>query len=519
MSAYAGFEPPESFNIADYFLFDRLREGRGERVAIRCADVRWTYAQVAQLARRYAHGLRAHGVEQEHRVIVALPDGPDFAAALFGALAMGAVGVMVNPHLSADEVAYFLAYTRARAAFVHASCAESFREAAAQGGHHLKALFALGGEVAGAVSFDPLRYSDAPMEAAVHRDDAALWLFSGGTTGRPKAVVQTHTSFANTTECYAKRALGYREDDVTVSVPKLFFGYATGSNLFFPFAVGATSVLFPERATPEELFRQIERHRPTILVNVPTMVSQMLAHDPGAKRDLSSLRFATSAGEALPVSLHERWDAAYGVDLLDGLGTAEMWHIFITNRPGRVRRGTLGTVVEGFEVLLCGDDGRDVGQGEAGALWVKGNSRAIGYWQQHAKGTKQFLGEWYVSGDLLARDADGNYTYCGRNDDMLKIKGKWFAPKEVEDCLSRHPAVGECVVVGVTAADGLVRPVAFVRATDSTGDLESLLKVYAAAQLASYKVPERFVITTEALPRTHLGKVDRGRLRRELEGA
>ncbi len=234
------------------------------------------------------------------------------------------------------------------------------------------------------------RVPETLTAAPTHRDDPALWLFSGGTTGRPKAAVQTHLSFANTTELYAKGTLGYHQGDVTLSVPKLYFGYATGSNLFFPFAVGARTVLFPEHPTAELLFRLIRTHRPTILVNVPTLVNQMVSHPEAARQDLSSLRFSTSAGEALPAELYRRWKETFGVELLDGLGTAEMWHIFITNRPGDVRPGTLGRVVEGFEVRVCDEEGREVPPGEVGALWVRGRSRALGYWQEMDKTTAAF---------------------------------------------------------------------------------------------------------------------------------
>jgi benzoate-CoA ligase family protein len=348
---------------------------------------------------------------------------------------------------------------------------------------------------------------------AGHRDDAAVWLFSGGTTGRPKAVVQTHTSFANTTECYAKGWLGYGSSDVTLSVPKLFFGYATGSNLLFPFAVGATAVLFPDRCTAEVVFEKIARHRPTILVNVPTMVNQMVSHAAARHQDLSSLRFATSAGEALPVELHERWKATFGVDLLDGLGTAEMWHIFISNRPGEVRPGTLGRVVSGFEVRVRDDEGRDLPAGEVGWLWVQGNSRALGYWQQMDKTQSAFRGEWYVSGDMISMDAEGFVTYAGRGDDMLKVSGRWLSPQEVENCLLQHSGVREVVVVGVQDAAGLTVPRAFVVANGATPGLAEELTAFVRQRLAGYKAP-RDIVFLDALPRTHLGKVDRGALRR-----
>ncbi|HMR77378.1 MAG TPA: AMP-binding protein, partial [Polyangiaceae bacterium] len=320
-------------------------------------------------------------------------------------------------------------------------------------------------------------------------------------------------SFANTTDLYGKNVLGYRQSDVTLSVPKLYFGYATGSNLFFPFSVGATSILFPERCTADALFEQIRKHRPTVLINVPTMINHMLSHPDAGAQDLSSLRFATSAGEALPVELYERWKAAFGVELLDGLGTAEMWHVFVTNRLGDVVPGTLGKVVPGFELRVCDDDGKELPDGEVGWLWVRGDSRAIAYVQNMEKTAAAFRGEWYVSGDMICREASGAIRYCGRGDDMLKVGGKWLAPSEVENCLLSHAAVAECAVVGVVDESGLTKPHAFVVAPVRTDGLDQELMDLVRTQLEPYKAP-RAVFFLETLPRTHLGKVDRGALRR-----
>ena len=326
-------------------------------------------------------------------------------------------------------------------------------------------------------------------------------------------MVQTHRSFANTTECYAKGVIGYTERDVTLSVPKLYFGYATGSNLLFPFSVGAATVLFPEAATADVLFQKITQFRPTILINVPTMINQMVSHPTAATRDLSCLRLTTSAGEPLPVELYHRWKDTFGVELLDGLGTAEMWHIFISNRPGLVRPGTLGPVVPGFEVKVCDADGRELPDGEVGCLWVRGDSRAICYWQQMDKTREAFRGEWYVSGDMIRRDPEGYITYCGRVDDMLKVSGKWLSPQEVENCLLRHPAVKDVAVVGVVSAGGLTKPHAFVVANERRDGLAEELQAFVRERLEAYKYP-REVTFLDALPRTHLGKVDRARLRR-----
>jgi benzoate-CoA ligase family protein len=498
----------ERWNIADLFLDARVREGRGARPALLTDSGPRSYAEVQALANRFGGLLAESGVEPEQRVLLALPDSPEFVAALFGALKVGAVPVMANPGLPQAEIEYLLAYTRARAVVTHADVAAPFR-AAARG-----AALAKGMLVAGEEGFER-RLAAAPPSLETfpsHRDDPAIWLFSGGTTGRPKAVVQTHRSFANTTERYGQGVIGYTERDITLSVPKLYFGYATGSNLFFPFSAGGSAALFPEPVTVDLLFEKIRRFRPTVLINVPTMIHKMVSHPEAGAQDLSSLRVCTSAGEALPAELYARWKETFGVELLDGLGTAEMWHIFISNRPGHVKPGTLGTVVPGFEVKVCDDEGRELPDGETGWLWVRGDSRAIGYWQHMEKTAQSFRGEWYVSGDLITKDAEGYVTYCGRGDELLKVSGKWLAPQEVEGCLLEHPAVAEACVVGIEDSSGLMKPRAYVVPRSMREGLAEELKAFVRERLDPYKHP-REVVFMDALPRTHLGKVDRGKLR------
>lgn len=503
------FEPLVPFNIFDYFLGDRIREGLGDRRAVWTDEGVLTYADVFDLSGRFASLLTEAGVRPEERVLVALPDGPEYVGALFGILRAGAVVVMVNPDLKPNQIRYFYEYTRARAALVDQSVMEAFREAAGEA-EHVPDLLEVGSD-----DFSS-RLAEASPEVPAfrsHPDDPAIWLFSGGTTGHPKGVVQSHRSFANTTELYAKGVLGIRADDITLSVPKLFFGYATGSNLLFPFSVGATTVLFPERCTAETLFEKIASFRPTILINVPTMVNRLVTHGGAQEQDFSSLRLATSAGEALPVELHRRWNEVFGAPLLDGLGTAEMWHVFLSNRPDDVKPGTLGKAVPGFEVRVRDADGADLGPDEVGYLWVRGESRAIGYWRQVRKTWEAFRGEWYVSGDMISMDADGYVTYAGRADDMLKVSGKWLSPKELEDCLLEHEAVKEVAVVGARSAEGLVFPKAFV-IPEGAVDVEVLggeLQEWAKGKLDLYKYPREVDFVSD-LPRTHLGKVDRGKL-------
>ncbi|HVS66323.1 MAG TPA: benzoate-CoA ligase family protein [Thermoanaerobaculia bacterium] len=513
----ATFDAPDVFNLAQHLLGQRLVDGQGDRRALLLDDRALTYAEVDELANRFGNLLLEHGVRPEERVILALDDGESFVGALFGVLRVGAVVVMVNPRLPAEQAHGFLELTRATVVIAEAEVAALYSQVAEPMRRPPKVLAVGSADLTRGLDHAPTELEPFPT----HPDDAAIWLFSGGTTGRPKAVLQTHRSFANTTELYGQRFLGMSPDDVTLSVPKLFFGYATGSNLFFPFSVGACAALFAHRCTADALFERIERHRPTILINVPTMIRQMVSHPDAPRHDLSCLRLATSAGEALPVDLHRQWEETFGVELLDGLGTAEMWHVFLSNRPGGVRPGTLGRAVPGFEVEVRDEAGDRLSPGEVGALWVRGDSRAIGYWQERGKTRETFRGEWVALGDMVTMDAEGFVTYCGRSDDMLKVHGKWLAPKELEDCLRRHPAVEEVAVIGARDDHGLIVPHAWVvaraRVRDgepgAEGALAAELQAWVRERLEPYKSP-RAVHFLREMPRTHLGKVDRGKLGR-----
>ena len=504
------FSPPDPFNISDYFLEDRIREGRGERIALRTADGTVSYAALADRSSQFAHHLRDHGCRPGDRVMIALPDVPDFPATLFGIVKAGCQAVMVNPHLGPEQIRDFYDYVEPRVLVVDEERKDAFRRA--RGADHSGLRFVIpDGADAEGIAQAPVRFETVPTRPY----DPAIWLFSGGTTGKPKGVLQSHASFANTTECYGKGILALTEDDVTISVPKLYFGYATGSNLLFPLSVGASAVLFPERCTAEELFSQIAHHRPTVLVNVPTMVNHMVSHKTAAQQDLSCLRLATSAGEALPPELHQRWNRTFGVELLDGLGTAEMWHIFISNRPGQARPGTLGQVVPDFEVRLYDDAGEEVGPGEVGRMRVRGGSRGVEYWRRPELTAEAFFDDWYVSGDMMSRDSEGYFTYRGRADDMLKVSGKWLSPGEVENCLLESDDVKEAAVVGIETSEGLLKPEAFVilAAGVEPEGVEVRLQDHVKSRLEPYKYPRKVHVLTE-FPRTHLGKVDRGALKR-----
>jgi benzoate-CoA ligase family protein len=512
----SGFAPsfPERFNMARYFLDDRVDEGRGDHVAVIDDNGRYTYRQVQALANQVANALGARGVGVEDRVLIGLFDGIEFVATFFGVLKAGAVVTMVNPELPDADYEHYLDYTRARALFADIGLTNRIA-ARLSASKLLRAIISVGD---GAPACGE-RWSEAVGGAATSfvnfdssRDDPSAWLFTSGSTGKPKGAVHLHHDFPYNTECYAKRVLQIRPGDVTIGVPKLFFGYATGTNLMFPFAVGATTVLFRERATPERLFDLCARHGATMLTSVPTMINKMV-QAAGAPRSLAPLRACISAGEALPPELYQRWKETFAVEILDGIGSAELFHIYISNRYGMVKPGSLGTIVPGYAAKIVGPDGGEVPDGEIGTLWVKGDSAAICYWQAHEKSKEVLRGDWVVSGDLFRKDRDGFFYYAGRADDMLKVGGIFVSPMEVESCLLRHPHVLEAAVVGYEDDDGLVKPLAFIvaKGASPSEELGRAIIEHAKQQLAHYKAPRKIEFV-EALPRSDRGKI----LRREL---
>jgi benzoate-CoA ligase family protein len=558
-AAMENFQFPERFNMADYFLYHNLEEGRENKICLYYEDQTFSYGDTARMSNRTGNALRELGVEMEDRVLIVLPDCPEFVWTWFGAARIGAVITMVNPLLPAEDYKYYLDYTRARVAVIHESLLKTFNEATADA-KHLRAVLVVGGHEHADIdftndtllweSFDAaiLSESDECTSADTHRDDIAIWLFTSGSTGHPKGAVHLQHDLPFNTEVFAKHTIGVNENDLTVSVPKLFFGYATGTNLLFPFAVGGATALFSERSTPEKLFEVIERYRPTILTTVPTMINSMLNADAAAQRDLSSLRFCYSAGEALPPELYQRWQQTLGVEIYDGIGSAEMFHIYITNRPGDVKLGSLGKIVEGYEARIVDAEDKEVSTGEMGTLKIKGDSAALCYWNAHEKLKEAFAGDWCTTGDQFHVDNDGYYWYHGRTDDMLKVSGIFVAPAEIENCLLQHEAVLECAVIGAEAGDGLIKPKAFIvlreefvqspmskvqsqldtgiagvppadRGSGSTGaqgvpndQLTEELKVFVKAHLAPYKYP-RWIEFVDSLPKNDRGKIDRKKLK------
>jgi benzoate-CoA ligase len=520
-------EFPEKFNMADYFLYHNLEEGRENKTCLYFQDQTFTYGDTARMSNRAGNALRELKLAVEERILIVLPDCPEFVWAWFGAARIGAVITMVNPLLPAADYQYYLEYTRARVAVIHASLIKVFAEAAATASYLRTVLVVGKGQDEVEVDFTNPRVqrlsfdgpvmtsSDECPPADTHRDDIAIWLFTSGSTGHPKGAVHLQHDLPFNTEVFAKRTIGVNENDITVSVPKLFFGYATGTNLLFPFAVGGATALFAERSTPEKIFEVIERYHPTILTTVPTMINGMLNAEGATKRDLSSLRFCYSAGEALPIELYERWMKTFGVAIYDGIGSAEMFHIYITNRPGDVKPGSLGRIVEGYEARIVNAEGNEAPTGEMGTLRIKGDSAALCYWNAHEKSKETFAGDWCTTGDQFHTDESGYYWYHGRTDDMLKVGGVYVAPSEIENCLLQHRAVQECAVVGHEAGDGLVKPKAFIvvrGSYEANADLAEEIKGFVKSRIALYKYP-RWVEFASSLPKNDRGKIDRRKLK------
>jgi benzoate-CoA ligase family protein len=508
---------PAEFNVATWFLDRHLQEGRGGAPAFHCGDQVLRYRDVADLANRTGHALRELGVEMEMRVVLICLDAPEFLGAFWGAIRIGAVPVPVNTLLRTADFRYILEDSRARVAVVSAAllpeAGPALREA-----RHLRHVLVAGGAPGPFLSYEERigKAAATLAPAPTSRDDVALWLYSSGSTGAPKGAVHLHHDMVVCVETYAKHVLGLTPQDRVYSAAKLFFAYGLGNAGYFPMGVGAASVLYPGRPTPEAVFEVLSRHRPTIFFGVPTLYAAMLAVPDAERRfDLSALRLCVSAGEALPAELYRRWHERFGVEILDGIGTTEILHIFLSNRPGAVRPGSSGVPVPGYECAIVDEEGRPVPPGEIGNLRVRGDSTMAYYWNQHDRTRQALFGEWIQTGDKYHQDADGFFWYDGRADDMLKVGGIWVSPVEVEATLIEHPAVLEAAVVGREDDERLVKPHAFVVLKDHAAASEALgleLRAFVKDRLAPYKYPRWIDFVTD-LPKTATGKIQRFRLR------
>jgi benzoate-CoA ligase family protein len=501
---------PRRYNAATDFIDRHLAEGRAGKPAFVDDAGPLTYGQLAERVARAGAALLGLGVQPEQRIALCMHDCVEFVAVFWGAIKAGLVPIPLNTLLTTPDYEFMLGDSRARVLVVSDALHDKLAPAAAASPHlgrvvktsELPALFAAA--------------SPALAPAATCPDDVAFWLYSSGSTGAPKGATHLHAHLRATAELYGHGVLGVREDDVVYSAAKLFFAYGLGNAMTFPLHVGATAVLLAERPTPAAVMRTLKAHRATIFCGVPTLFASILADSAlGPDSGSDRLRVSTSAGEALPRHVGERWRDRFGTDILDGIGSTEMLHIFLSNRHGDVRYGTSGKPVPGYEVKLVDDAGTPVADGEEGALWVKGPSAATSYWNQREKTLGTFHGPWTRTGDRYVRDADGYYTYAGRADDMLKVGGIWVSPFEVESALSAHDAVLEAAVVGHEDDAGLVKPRAFVvLKSPGTGTdvLADELKAFVKGRLAPYKYP-RWIVFVDELPKTATGKIQRFRLR------
>jgi benzoate-CoA ligase family protein len=508
---------PAQFNVATWFVDRNVKEGRAGAPAFHYEGRTLTYGDVQDLVDRTGNALRELGIQIEDRVLVLCLDAPEFLGAFWGAIKIGAVPIPVNTLMRSADYLYFLRDSRAKAAVISAPLMAEAGPVLAQA-PHLRHVLVAGGKPGTYPSYeDILGRASAQLEPAeTSKDDAAFWLYSSGSTGFPKGAVHLHHDMVVCYETYASQVLKMRADDKVLSAAKLFFAYGLGNAGYFPMGAGAQSVLYPHRPTPEAVFDLIARHRPTLFFGIPTLYAAMLAIKEAEKRwDVSSLRLCISAGEALPEELYNRWRERFGVEIIDGIGTTEILHIFLSNRPGASRPGSTGLPVPGYEATVVDDGGRPVEQDEVGNLRVKGDSIMAYYWNKHAKTKEALYGEWIQTGDKYWRDADGYFWFAGRADDMLKVGGIWVSPVEVEATLIKHPAVLEAAVVGHEDSDRLVKPKAFVVLKDPAAGGTGLgeeLKGFVKDKIAPYKYP-RWIEFVPELPKTATGKIQRFKLR------
>ena len=512
--------PPPQFNFAAHLI--ARNADRPAKLAYIDDNGTLTYAALAERIRRAAAGLLAAGVRREERVLLLMHDCCEWPVSFLGAMYAGIVPVAVNTLLTAEDYAYMLAHSRAQVALVTGALLPNLQAAMALGPHELKSVVVVRPSAtltADQVEFEAFIAGQSPLaaEAPTAGDDPGFWLYSSGSTGRPKGALHSHANPYWTAELYGTPILALTERDICFSAAKLFFAYGLGNALSFPLSVGATTVLMAERPTPEATFKRWLEQRPTLFFGAPTGFAGMLASPALPKREEISLRLVSSAGEALPADLGERFTAHFGVEIIDGIGSTEMLHIYLSNLPGKVRYGTTGWPVPGYEIALRGEDGAAVPDGEPGDLYIQGPSAAMMYWSNREKTRETFQGAWTKSGDKYVRNADGTFTYSGRSDDMLKVSGIYVSPFEVEATLAQHPAVLEAAVIGVPDAQGLIKTKAFVVLKPGQATNEVELKAFVKDRLAPYKYPRAIEFLSD-LPKTATGKIQRFKLR-DLENA
>ena len=514
-------EIPEQFNIAEHFL-DAPASKHPRKTTIFGESFSVTYAELAALANRVGNALQELGVTRGDRVLIVLPDSAEFMASFFGAAKTGAVAVPVNPFARSADYIHYIADSEPRAAIVHSEALEAFLPALSE--RPQMPIVVVGESQVEMHGVSCASWSDwiasAPGTLAAAETtscDSAFMLYTSGSGGTPKAAVHRHGDMLVATRNYAQGVLGLRVDDVTFSTSKLFFAYGLGNGMYFPLALGASTILNPKRANAEHVIKLVSKYQPTIFFAVPTLYAAILREAETAVRrlDFSSVRQCVSAGETLPVEIFDRWKRATGLEILDGIGSTEMLHIFISSRPGQCKPGSCGFPVPGYEARIVDDAAKEVPAGEIGNLWVRGASAFAEYWRIPELSARTKRGGWVVTGDKFLRDSDGYYHYCGRADDMLKVAGMWVSPVEVENALLGHPQVAEAAVVGATDARGLTYALAYVTlraGCQGSGELGEEIRSHVKARLVSHKVPREVRFCGE-LPKTVTGKIQRFKLR------
>jgi benzoate-CoA ligase family protein len=523
---------PGGFNLTDYLLDRHLREGRGQRVAIAGVGPPLTYAELAEWTNRIGNVWRELGIGPGDRVLLILPDSPWLVTCFFATIKIGAVAVPVNPFTRSADYATYAADSGARLVVTHAVSLAEVRRGIEEGSKgRPPRLLAVEASIPGQQSWeDLLTTASTRLETHPTRgDDLAFFLYTSGSGGQPKAAMHRHRHMLATAAGFGRGVLEVTPEDVTFSASKLFFAYGLGNSLTFPFSVGARTVLLPDKPAAEKIFEVIRAYRPSLFFSVPTLYGALLREAEGRQVALPSVREAISAGEPLPVEIFERFRRRFGRTILDGIGTTEMLHMFLSSRPGEIRPGSCGVPVPGYEARIVDENGADVGENEIGNLWVRGASAFAGYWEKPELTQRTKRQDWVITGDKFTRDGDGFYHYQGRADDMLKVAGMWVSPAEVENTLLTHPEVAEAAVVGQRTAEGLIQPVAFIVRGETSPvschsqasaavrrqDLASDLRDLCQQRLPGYKCPTEIHLVPE-LPKTATGKIQRYRLRDEL---